>query len=79
MPSPGTPQRVLPLPPALLGFAVLLLALTALSFAAGRLAGPVAPGMHRTVPASGDTAPRPGMPGMAGMGGGGTGGAETGR
>ncbi|MEW1550888.1 hypothetical protein [Streptomyces tsukubensis] len=54
-------------PPALLGFVVLLVVLTGVSYAAGRMAGPVAPGMHRTDPASEDSQ-EPGMPGMHGLG-----------
>ncbi|MEZ3181816.1 hypothetical protein KYY02_25025 [Streptomyces pimonensis] len=54
-------------PPALLGFVILLASLTALSYAIGRVAGPVAPGMHRTVPASEENR-EPGMPGMHGLG-----------
>ncbi|MFH8800919.1 hypothetical protein ACH4F6_15175 [Streptomyces sp. NPDC017936] len=60
-------KRALFVPPALLGFVVLLVSLTAVSYAVGRMAGPVAPGMHRTVPASEE--PRePDMPGMHGLG-----------
>ncbi|GAA4603452.1 hypothetical protein GCM10023195_11440 [Actinoallomurus liliacearum] len=36
--------------PLVLCFAALLVALFAVSFAVGRLVGPVAPGMHRTAP-----------------------------
>jgi hypothetical protein len=48
----------------LLGFAVLLCALFAVSFGVGRLVGPVSvgPGRH-----GGSTPGMPGMPGMAGM------------
>jgi hypothetical protein len=53
-------------PPALLAFVVLLVSLTAMSYAVGRMAGPVAPSMHRTVPAS--ERDEPGMPGMHGLG-----------
>jgi hypothetical protein len=53
-------------PPALAGFVMLLVSLTALSYAVGRMAGPVAPGMHRTEPAS-EGNQEPGMPGMPGM------------
>lgn len=60
-------KRGLFVPPALLGFVVLLVALTGLSYAAGRMAGPVAPGMHRTEPGSGGPQ-EPGMPGMHGLG-----------
>ncbi|QLH26721.1 hypothetical protein HYQ63_01665 [Streptomyces sp. Rer75] len=42
-------RRVLP-PPALAGFLVLLVVLMAASYAVGRAAGPVAPGIHRSVP-----------------------------
>lgn len=60
-------KRGLFVPPALLGFVVLLVTLTAASYAVGRMAGPVAPGMHRTAPESEE--PRePGMPGMHGLG-----------
>ncbi|MCX5384671.1 hypothetical protein [Streptomyces sp. NBC_00083] len=61
-------RRALSVPPALLAFVVLLVTLTAASYAAGRAAGPVAPGMHRTVPASEESPDRPGMPGMRGLG-----------
>ncbi|WP_240140007.1 hypothetical protein [Streptomyces sp. MUM 178J] len=44
--SPGPRRGVTP-PPALAGFVLLLLALTAVSFAVGRAAGPVSPGLHR--------------------------------
>lgn len=60
-------KRGLFVPPALLGFVVLLVSLTAVSYAVGRMAGPVAPGMHRTVPAS-EESQEPGMPGMHGLG-----------
>lgn len=60
-------KRALFLPRPLLGFVVLLASLTAASYAGGRMAGPVAPGMHRTVPASGEPQ-GPGMPGMRGLG-----------
>nr|WP_130438857.1 hypothetical protein [Streptomyces sp. BK239] len=60
-------QRGLFVPPALLGFVVLLVSLTAASYAVGRMAAPVAPGMHRTVPAS-EESQEPGMPGMHGLG-----------
>lgn len=59
-------KRGLPLPPALLGFLFLLVAMTALSYGVGRMAGPVAPGMHRTVPAEQDG--EPGMSDMHGLG-----------
>jgi hypothetical protein len=42
-------RRALP-PPALAGFLVLLVVLMAASYAVGRAAGPVAPGIHRGVP-----------------------------
>ena len=42
-------RRALP-PPALGGFLVLLVVLMAASYIAGRAAGPVAPGIHRSVP-----------------------------
>ena len=42
-------RRALP-PPALAGFLVLLVVLMAASYIAGRAAGPVAPGIHRSVP-----------------------------
>ncbi|MBR8642802.1 hypothetical protein KEF29_34580 [Streptomyces tuirus] len=60
-------KRSFMVPPALLGFVVLLASLTALSYAVGRVAGPVAPGMHRTVPDS-EQNQEPGMPGMHGLG-----------
>ncbi|WHX23483.1 hypothetical protein QFW82_43795 [Streptomyces malaysiensis subsp. malaysiensis] len=44
--------RALP-PPALAGFLVLLAVLMAASYAVGRAAGPVAPGIHRSVPQDG--------------------------
>jgi hypothetical protein len=55
----------IPAPPALVGFVLLVLALTALSYAVGRAAGPVAPGLHRV-----EEGPdrMPGMPGMHGAG-----------
>ncbi|MDT0485643.1 MULTISPECIES: hypothetical protein [Streptomyces] len=56
----------LPVPPALVGFVVLLVALTGLSYGAGRMAGPVAPGMHRTVPSEQNR--EPGMSDMHGLG-----------
>ncbi|MFD8719170.1 hypothetical protein ACFV2H_14495 [Streptomyces sp. NPDC059629] len=59
-------KRGLPVPPALLGFLFLLVALTSLSYGAGRMAGPVAPGMHRTVPSEQDL--EPGMSDMHGQG-----------
>ncbi|MEU2335039.1 hypothetical protein ABZ770_19345 [Streptomyces sp. NPDC006654] len=59
-------KRGLPLPPALLGFLFLLVALTSLSYGVGRVAGPVAPGMHRTAPAEQDR--EPGMSDMHGLG-----------
>ncbi|MCQ8828146.1 hypothetical protein [Streptomyces malaysiensis] len=45
-------RRALP-PPALAGFLVLLAVLMAASYAVGRAAGPVAPGIHRSVPQDG--------------------------
>lgn len=67
MPS-AVPRNPSPaVPPALLGFIILLLALMSLSYAVGRLAGPVAPGMHRTVENPGDSG-EPGMSDMHGMG-----------
>lgn len=56
--------RRLPVPPALIGFVVLLAALTGLSYGAGRMAGPVAPGMHRTVPAEQNQEPGMDMHGL---------------
>jgi len=57
--------------PSLLGFALLLAALFATAYATGRLAGPVASGMHRvtpgTTPATG-TVPTTGTDDMPGMG-----------
>lgn len=41
----GLLRRLLP-PPALFGFLVLLVLVFSVSYAAGRSAGPVAPGMH---------------------------------
>ncbi|MFK4224402.1 hypothetical protein [Streptomyces sp. NPDC019890] len=59
----------LPVPPALLGFVLLVLALTTLSYAVGRAVGPVAPGLHRTEePGSPGPEDPGGMPGMHGMG-----------
>ncbi|MGK5553489.1 hypothetical protein ACSNOI_17900 [Actinomadura kijaniata] len=49
------------------GFAALLAASFAVAFAAGSLAGPVSPGMHRTGPGTlpaAETTERPGMGGM---------------
>ncbi|MCQ8830040.1 hypothetical protein NQU54_13360 [Streptomyces samsunensis] len=40
-------------PPALVGFLALLVALMAASCVVGRAAGPVAPGIHRSVPEDG--------------------------
>ncbi|MBI0294709.1 hypothetical protein JBE04_09535 [Streptomyces sp. PRKS01-29] len=45
-------RRALP-PPALTGFLVLLAVLMAASYTVGRAAGPVAPGIHRSVPEDG--------------------------
>lgn len=56
--------------PLLAGFTILLAALFAVAFGIGRLAGPVAPGMHRVAPGTtpAPTAPAThGMPGMPGM------------
>ncbi|MEV5706160.1 hypothetical protein [Actinoallomurus sp. NPDC052274] len=47
--SPKPPVTALP-SPLVLCFAAFLAALFAVSFAVGRLAGPVAPGIHRTAP-----------------------------
>ncbi|MDT0393728.1 MULTISPECIES: hypothetical protein [Streptomyces] len=44
-PTAGLVRRLLP-PPALFGFLVLLVLVFSVSYAAGRSAGPVAPGMH---------------------------------
>jgi hypothetical protein len=60
-------MRSFAVPPALVGFIFLLLSLTALSYAVGRMAGPVAPGMHSTVEKPGG-AGDPGMSDMHGMG-----------
>ncbi|WP_433190386.1 hypothetical protein [Actinoallomurus sp. CA-150999] len=44
-------RPAVPLPsPRVLYFVALLAALCAIAFAAGRLAGPIAPGMHHTGP-----------------------------
>ncbi|MDX3802053.1 hypothetical protein PV723_25535 [Streptomyces sp. AK04-3B] len=59
-------SRTFAVPPVLPGFIILLLLLTALSYAVGRAAGPVAPGMHRTVDEPGG-AGEPGMSDMHGM------------
>ncbi|RPF36900.1 hypothetical protein [Streptomyces sp. TLI_185] len=61
-------KRRLPVPPALIGFVVLLVALTGLSYGAGRMAGPVAPGMHRTVPAEQNQEPGMDMHGLSTVG-----------
>lgn len=54
----------------LAGLVALLAALFAVSFAAGRLAGPVAPAMHRVAPGTAPTAPGGrDMPGMDMRGG----------
>ncbi|MFI9048555.1 hypothetical protein [Streptomyces sp. NPDC053427] len=68
---PQAVQRLLPARPVL-GFAVLLTVLFALSYGVGAAAGPVAPGLH---PADGSRTGGPGpardgdMGGMHGMGG----------
>lgn len=67
MPSTDTQKRIFVVPPVLLGFIFLLFSLTAVSYAVGRMAGPVAPGMHRTVENPGGTE-EPGMSDMHGMG-----------
>ncbi|MEU5897544.1 MULTISPECIES: hypothetical protein [Streptomyces] len=64
-------------PPALCGFLLLLVLIFTASYAVGRAAGPVAPGMHDARPGSGsDTRPdgdndSGGGGGMGGMHGGG--------
>jgi hypothetical protein len=56
-------------PPALVGFVILVLALTAVSYAVGSAVGPVAPGLHRVEDPGGSAPEDPGgMPGMHGMG-----------
>lgn len=67
MPSADTQKGSFVVPPVLLGFILLLFALTAASYAVGRMAGPVAPGMHRTVEDPGGGG-EPGMSDMHGMG-----------
>ncbi|WKV70428.1 hypothetical protein AW27_002200 [Streptomyces sp. PCS3-D2] len=62
--APASTQRWGP-PPALTGFAVLLLALFALAYGIGAAAGPVAPGMRSTVGDADPAAPG-GMDGMSG-------------
>ncbi|MCX4824172.1 hypothetical protein OG883_30805 [Streptomyces sp. NBC_01142] len=61
----------IPVPPALVGFVLLVLALTAVSYGVGRAVGPVAPGLHRVEdpagPGDGDPGGPGGMPGMHGM------------
>ncbi|MEV5754462.1 hypothetical protein AB0L00_42185 [Actinoallomurus sp. NPDC052308] len=47
--------------PLVLCFAALLAVLFAVAFAAGRLAGPVAPGMHHTGPGTADERDMGGM------------------
>ncbi|MGW4106264.1 hypothetical protein [Streptomyces sp. NPDC004976] len=54
-PAGGAPVRRVVLPPALLGFLLLLVLMFALSYAAGSAAGPVSPGMSGT--STGDTPP----------------------
>lgn len=66
MPSIDTQKRGFAVPPVLLGFIFLLFSLTAVSYAVGRMAGPVAPGMHRTGENPGGTG-EPGMSDMHGM------------
>ncbi|HET6357800.1 hypothetical protein [Streptomyces sp.] len=61
----------LPVPTALVGFVLLVLALTALSYAVGRAVGPVAPGLHRVDEPNSPGGEEPGgMPGMHDMGAG---------
>ena len=48
MSSSDTGNRGFAVPRALLGFVILLCAVTAVSYAVGRMVGPVAPGLHRT-------------------------------
>ncbi|TGB18818.1 hypothetical protein E4099_01510 [Streptomyces palmae] len=60
VPLPVSRKRGFVVPPALLGF-VLLLVVASLSCAVGRMAGPVAPGAHGKAPRS----PRDGGPGMS--------------
>ncbi|GAA3876316.1 hypothetical protein GCM10023084_31600 [Streptomyces lacrimifluminis] len=67
MSSTDNEKRSFVVPPVLLGFVFLLCALTAVSYAVGREAGPVAPGMHRTGDSPGSTG-GPGMPDTHGMG-----------
>ncbi|MEV0371277.1 hypothetical protein AB0I10_15830 [Streptomyces sp. NPDC050636] len=69
---PRAVRRLLPAR-AVIGFTVLLVALFALSYAAGAVAGPVAPGLHPAGGArTGDSEPADDgdMGGMHGMGGG---------
>ncbi|MFF1278497.1 hypothetical protein ACFVZC_34795 [Streptomyces marokkonensis] len=47
-PAGGTAVRSVVLPPALLGFLLLLTLMFALSYAVGSVAGPVSPGMSGT-------------------------------
>lgn len=63
-------QRRLPVPPALIGFVTLLAVLTALAYGAGRMVGPVAPGMHTTVPAEQNEEPGMDMHGLGAVAGG---------
>jgi hypothetical protein len=55
--------------PALLlsGFVALLAALFAVAFVTGRLAGPVAPGMHRVAPGTAPARTAPATPGTHDM------------
>lgn len=55
--------------PALLlsGFVALLAALFAVAFATGRLAGPVAPGIHRVTPGTTPAGTAPATPGTHDM------------
>jgi len=63
MSSSDTGNRGFAVPRALLGFVILLCAVTAVSYAVGRMVGPVAPGLHRTEESpAGD-----GVPGMSDM------------
>jgi hypothetical protein len=49
------------------GFVALLAALFAVAFVTGRLAGPVAPGMHRVAPGTAPASATPAAPGMHDM------------
>ncbi|MDL5199147.1 hypothetical protein [Streptomyces sp. ALI-76-A] len=68
MSSADTRKRSFVVPPVLLGFIFLLFSLTAGAYVVGRLAGPVAPGMHRIDEDPGGVE-KPGMSDMHGMGG----------